>query len=410
MCHTFHCFSIILFTFSCVLQRSCQFFLLTVNLVLTLNFLIEVFHLKKVSHFFTQDLLFTLSLLVTIVSCFFGTPSIYSIDFKVIFCLFGLMLLLQNIEQLGILTYLSEKIIIHSTTTRQLIRNITLLSFASSMFVTNDVAILTFMPIYLTTVKKLNLPNRSTGAIFLIIAANLGSSFFPFGNPQNLFLFSYFSIPLPTFFRWSIVLLLISLLFLELACLFLPKKKLVDFSVTNQSISKKKTLFLFILGLFILSSIVDFFPYWLVIPSTSLLLFFYNPSSIKKVDYRLLGTFIFFFIAIGDFSKFTPLTNRLRQQFTSSIHTFFGSILLSQLISNVPAAILIAPFTEHVKALFWGVNIGGLGTIIASLANLIGYKIFKNHEPQKTQEFMWRFACINGLLLVGFIGIFYFLL
>lgn len=366
--------------------------------------------MKKIIHFFTQDLLFTLSLLVAIISCFFGSPSVQSIDFKVIFCLFGLMLLLQNIEQLGILTYLSEKLIVRSTTTRQLIRNITFLSFVSSMFVTNDVAILTFIPIYLTTVKKINLPNKSTGAVLLIIAANLGSAFFPFGNPQNLFLFSYYSMSLITFFEWSIVLLVISLLFLSIACFLIPQKRLTDFSMTDQPLNKPKTLFLSILGLFILSSVVDFLPYWLVVPSAFLLLLVYNSSSIKKVDYRLLGTFVFFFIAIGDFSQFAPLANLIRQQFTTATHTFYGSILLSQFISNVPAAILIAPFTNHVKALFWGVNIGGLGTLIASLANLIGYKIYKKYEPQKTKEFMWRFTWINGLLLIGFISIFYFLL
>lgn len=366
--------------------------------------------MKTVSHFFKQDLLFTLSLLIALISCFFGSPSIQSIDFKVIFCLFGLMLLLQNIEKLGVLTYLSEKLIIRSTTTRQLIRNITLLSFISSMFVTNDVAILTFMPIYLTTAKKINLSNQSLGAILLIIAANLGSAFFPFGNPQNLFLFSYFSLSLPIFFGWSVILLLISLLFLTIICLFIPKKKVTDFSGTNQQLDKKKTLFLSILGLFILSSVVDFLPYWLVVPTAFLLLFLYDRSSIKKVDYRLLGTFVFFFIAVGNFSQFSPLADLIRRQFTTAAHTFFGSIALSQFISNVPAAILIAPFTTHVKALFWGVNIGGLGTIIASLANLIGYKIYKTYEPKKTKEFMWRFTWINGLLLIGFIGIFYFLL
>ena len=380
------------------------------KLNISVNFLIEVLNLKKVSQFFTQDLLFSFSLLIAIISCFFGSPSVQSIDFKVIFCLFGLMLLLQNIEKLGILTYLSEKLIKRSTTTRQLIRNITFLSFVSSMFVTNDVAILTFMPIYLTTIKKINLPNKSIGAVFLIIAANLGSSFFPFGNPQNLFLFSYYSMSLPTFFEWSILLLLISLLFLFISCLFIPKEKIMNFSVTNHSINKRKALFLSILGLFILSSVVDVLPYWLVIPGTFFLLFFYDSSSIKKVDYRLLGTFIFFFVAIGDFSQFAPLADLIHRQFTTATHTFLGSIGVSQFISNVPAAILIAPFTDHVKALFWGVNIGGLGTIIASLANLIGYKIYKKYEPNKTKEFIWHFTWINGILLIGFISIFYFLL
>ncbi|WP_430605060.1 SLC13 family permease [Enterococcus sp. DIV0840] len=166
---------------------------------------------------------------MAIISCYFGTFSLNSIDFKVIFCLFGLMFFVKNIEKLGILNYFAEKMIDFSATSRSLIRNIVLLSFFSSMILTNDVAILTLMPIYLTIIKKFPaMENKIAGAVLLIVAANLGSSFFPFGNPQNLFLFSYFSLSTATFFEWSLILLLFSILVLLISFLLLKKERFLN--------------------------------------------------------------------------------------------------------------------------------------------------------------------------------------
>lgn len=146
--------------------------------------------MQRILSFFKEDVLFSLSLLIALISCFFGRFSLESIDYKVIFCLFGLMLWIKNIEKIGILNYLADQLIDVSKTNRSLIRNITFLAFFSSMLLTNDVAILTLMPIYLTMTQTLpKMKNKLTGAILLIIAANLGSSFFPFGNPKIYFYF-----------------------------------------------------------------------------------------------------------------------------------------------------------------------------------------------------------------------------
>ncbi|MGG5341348.1 SLC13 family permease [Enterococcus sp. AZ192] len=367
--------------------------------------------MKRIFSFFMHDLLFSISFLIALISCFFGTFSIESIDFKVIICLFGLMLLVANIEKLGVLTYLAEKLIDISTTTRALIRNITLLAFFSSMLLTNDVAILSLMPIYLTITKKVSdMSHKMTGAVLLIIAANLGSSFFPFGNPQNLFLFSYYSLTVGTFFSWASLLLLVSFSFLFLSFFWIKKTPIPNQEEPLPSIDQRKTNYLSLIGLVILVGVFDLFPYYIVIPIAVLLLSMYDFSSLKQVDYRLLATFIFFFIAVGNFSQLETISLLIKKQFTTSSATFFGSIAASQVISNVPAAILLAPFTTQTQALFFGVNIGGLGTIIASLANLIGFKIYKQYYPNQGKRFLLTFSLINLIFLLGFIVVFYFTL
>jgi Na+/H+ antiporter NhaD/arsenite permease-like protein len=367
--------------------------------------------MKRIVAFFTNDLLFSLSLLIALISCFFGKFSIESIDFKVIFCLFGLMLLVANIEKLGILTYLAEKLIDFSATTRALIRNITLLAFFSSMLLTNDVAILSLMPIYLTITKKIpDMKNKILGAVLLIIAANLGSSFFPFGNPQNLFLFSYYSLSTVTFFQWSLLLLIVSLVFLFLSFLWIKKSRIPKQMAPLPTLNKRKISYLSLIGLFILLGVFDLFPYYIIIPIAVILLGIYDVGTLKQVDYRLLATFVFFFVAVGNFAQLESVSLLIKKQFTTNSATFFGSIALSQAISNVPAAILVAPFTTQTQALFWGVNVGGLGTIIASLANLIGFKIYKQYYPNQSKEFLVKFSGINLIFLAGFAVVFRLLL
>ena len=366
--------------------------------------------MKRVYTFFAEDVLFSLSFVIAMISFAFGKFSFGSIDFKVIFCLLALMLFVKNLENLGILTYLADKMIDFSATTRSLIRNITILSFFSSMVLTNDVAILTLMPIYLTIITKFsNMENKILGAVLLIIAANLGSSFFPFGNPQNLFLFSYYSLSTLSFFKWSIVLLLASTLILMFSFLFIKKRPLPPQHNFVPAINKKKLFFLSMVGGFILLGVFNVIPYYFVIPTAVILLTIYDRDMLTQIDYKLLWTFIFFFIAIGNFAQVEVLSSFIKEQFTTSTRTFFGSIFVSQFISNVPAAILIAPFTEQSQALFWGLNVGGLGTIIASLANLIGFKLYKEYYPKQSNAFLLQFTAVNFIFLLCFILFFTFI-
>jgi len=355
--------------------------------------------MKKLIKFFCEDLLFSVSLLLAIIAVIWGRFSMQDINFKVIATLAGLMLVINGLDNSGILSYFGHILVRKSVSFRQLIRYIVLLSFFSSMFLTNDVAILTLLPIYLRLTRFI--PNRQAvllGTVYTIAAANLGSSFFPFGNPQNLFLYSYYKIPLLDFFYSTALLALISLAILMISIQFISKEPL-SLTVTDNQFDHKKTTVYGILMVIMIAGVLNIVDYLFTLAIFIAVIFFWQPKLFKTIDYRLLATFAFFFIIVGNISQSESLIHWLQSIFTSSKNTLLGSILTSQVISNVPAAILLAPFTKYHQSLLLGVNIGGLGTLIASLANLIGYKIVKLQVPNDRKYFTRHFYLVNVIYL-----------
>lgn len=365
---------------------------------------------KRMLAFFRTDRLFSISLLLALIACFFGTFRWSFIDFKVIFSLFGLMLVINGLEEAGLLRAFGQKLVEKSRNLRDLIRSIVLLSFFSSMFLTNDVAILTLLPIYLLLARKEQ--QRTSvllGAVYLIVAANLGSSLFPFGNPQNLFLFSYYQISLPQFMWTTGTFVGLSLLLL-LVSIQLIQKTPLEIALQEEPFEKKPALLN--TGLFVLMilGIFSVLPISIAVLVVAAVVWFSNKRLFAKVDYRLLLTFLCFFLIVGNIQDQSLVTDLIRPYFQETHRAFLGSILLSQGISNVPAAILIAPFTDLEKAVLLGVNVGGLGTLIASLANLIGYKLLKQARPKEAGTFQKLFFIVNVIFLLLLGSIVYLLL
>ncbi|MDO0920551.1 MULTISPECIES: SLC13 family permease [unclassified Enterococcus] len=365
---------------------------------------------KRMLAFFRTDRLFSISLLLALIACFFGTFRWSFIDFKVILSLFGLMLVINGLEEAGLLRAFGQKLVEKSRNLRDLIRAIVLLSFFSSMFLTNDVAILTLLPIYLLlTRKEQQHTSVLLGAVYLIVAANLGSSLFPFGNPQNLFLFSYYQISLPQFMWTTGTFVGLSLLLLLVSIQLIPKTPL-EIALQEEPFEKKPALLN--AGLFVLMilGIFSVLPISIAVLVVAAVVWFSNKRLFAKVDYQLLLTFLCFFLIVGNIQDLSLVTDHIRPYFQETHRAFLGSILLSQGISNVPAAILIAPFTDLEKAVLLGVNVGGLGTLIASLANLIGYKLLKQARPKEARTFQKLFFIVNIIFLLLLGSIVYLLL
>ncbi|MGG5372809.1 SLC13 family permease [Enterococcus sp. AZ196] len=363
--------------------------------------------MKKTANFFSENKLLSISLLLAVISSLIGRFSTDFIDDKVILSLFGLMLLIQGFEQVGLLRFIAQKLVHYSKNTRQLVQLMILLSLVGSMFLTNDVAILTLLPIYLKLLSILpKFKGRFLGSVLIIVAANLGSSFFPFGNPQNLYLYNYYHVPLGQFLSWMALVLLLSVMSLAVLSLLVAKDSLETISLEASQIDRKETFLLLGLMLVMILVVLDVLPYLWGIPLVALILLIYRRELFKKVDYGLLLTFVCFFIIVGNIGEAKFIRTFL--QALSGKQIYLAGLGLSQVISNVPAAFLIAPFTENQQAVILGVNIGGLGTLIASLANLIGYNLFRIYYPAKTKKFLGLFSAVNfGLLL--FLGtLFYF--
>jgi Na+/H+ antiporter NhaD/arsenite permease-like protein len=354
--------------------------------------------LRKLLTFFQDDLLFTISLALALLTSFIGRFDIHFIDFQVVLTLFGLMLTINGLEKVGLLRFVGEWLVSKSHTLRSLIRTIVLLSFFSSMILTNDVAILTLLPMYLMITKNIKERSVLLGAVYLIVAANLGSSLFPFGNPQNLFLFSFYDLPLTTFLQTTGLMALLSLLLLVGSIQLLPATTFTTKKDTHSFDKNATVLYLGLMVLMILG-IFQLIPFVVATIIVSLIIFIRQRELFTTVDYRLLGTFICFFIIVGNIKEQEQLIAIIQPIFQQEQQTFLGSIALSQVISNVPAAILIAPFTTFKKAVLLGVNVGGLGTLIASLANLIGYKLIKQSLPKEQKHFLKKFYQVNVLFL-----------
>lgn len=190
--------------------------------------------LKKIFFFFQSDLLFSISFFLALVASSFGRFDVHFIDFQVILTLFGLMLTINGLEKAGLLNFIGQRLLSKSHSLRALIRTIVLLSFFSSMVLTNDVAILTLLPMYLLITKGIQ-EQKSVllGAVYLIVAANLGSSLFPFGNPQNLFLFSFYNLPLTTFLQTTGMMVVLSLTLLVGSIQLLPASPLIIKKTTH---------------------------------------------------------------------------------------------------------------------------------------------------------------------------------
>ena len=336
---------------------------------------------------------------VTCVFVPFDSEYLGYFDFKTLTCLFCVLAVVCALKNISFFYLLARKIVKCFKNTRMCVLALVYITFIGSMLIANDMALLTFLPLgyfVLTTGHK----EKYMAFTFIMqnIAANLGGMLTPFGNPQNLYLYSKFEIPNLEFmsimappFIVSIILITVCGLFVKPEPLELKDKEL-NFDI------KKTSLYLV---LFALSIAIVFrgIPYWiglLVIPTV---LFFIDRDALKKVDYPLLLTFVFFFIFSGNMARI----GEVREFFSYLLdkNTLLFSVASCQCISNVPSAILLSQFTTDYQNLLVGVNIGGAGTLIASLASLITFREYTKHNPEKTLSYVGMFSAFNfGFLFI----------
>lgn len=358
-----------------------------------------------VKTFFTRDLTFTVSFIGAVISASWGTVALNFIDSKVILSLFGLMLTIEALKEKGSLRLLAQHFIQIAPTQRKLVQSLVALSFIASMFLTNDVTILTVLPIFLMIARGLlSLREAILGTVLIILAANLGSSAFPTGSPHNIVLYTHYHLNLYEFLRWMLPFQALSAVLLYVLSLWIPA---IPIQATTALTDKPKQQYLPYISLLILIAYTtNMIHGWYWVLFASLLVLYQFPKALKSVDYFLLMTFICFFIIVGNLSQNPWITNFLQTSVQDYRQTLWASAWVSQVMSNVPAAILLAPFTEQAKAMVIGANIGGMGTLIASLANLIGYKIFVMYYPQEKLRLLWWFSIVNFTLFLLFLGIF----
>lgn len=346
-----------------------------------------------------SDKMMLISFVIAMLTLFVGRPKASDIDLQTIGSLFVLMMVVQMFQLLGVFEKVAEFFTKYVKNTRELIQLFILLAFFSSMLLTNDVAILTLIPLLGITVKNVKL--KVVYPIVLIcLAANLGSAFLPTGNPQNLFLYTHYQLSLASFLKMGFILCFVSLFLLFIATFKIPKVNLIAKDFKHKIISKGKLTLAIIAMIIALLGVFRIIPLIVVVIMVIILSLLVSTKIIQTVDYSLLLTFVFFFIAVGNIKNLAVLVDGFKQLNNSSMGVYFSSIILSQGLSNVPTAILWAPFTKQVNALFLGTNIGGMGTLIASLANLLAYKQYKTYFKNDESSYMLVFTITNVIFLI----------
>ncbi|TMT00603.1 carboxylate transporter [Apilactobacillus kunkeei] len=355
--------------------------------------------IKTIFENIISDVVLKVVVAIFLIIAIFKPMNFKDIDLNTIVILFNLMLIISLVKRAKILAYISNSIINHVKTTRQITAYITITSFILSMFVTNDVAIITLVPLYILIAKRLKL-SIVYPTVLITIAANLGSAFTPIGNPQNVFLVEFYHISIMSFFSQSLILLVMGMASLIVLILFSENKPIQDTS--TELISINKIHLLMIGGLFILVLLSQFsiLSIWIDTIITSLVVEGFSPRSISDVDYSLLLSFVFFFLIVGMLSRIDIVVSLIHQFTQDGIHTYITSVITSQFISNVPASVLLSKFSADFTSIYYGVSIGGLGTLVASLANLLAYKQISLNVPQASGKFLKKFTFINIILLL----------
>ena len=328
--------------------------------------------MAKIFDFFKKEIVFSISLILAIISCFFARPSIDYINWDTIILLFAIMLIVVILKNLAIFEILVRKLLAKISNTRELVFILVFTCFFSSIFITNDVSLIIFVPFSILAFKKVGRIDLIILTVSLqTIAANVGCMVLPIGAPHNIVMYTVSHIPFESFLMLLLPYILVSFIFLIIVLFFVPADKIslpkfnrVEFDGNNFF----KRVFL-------------------------------------GIDYYLLLTFIALFILIGNLESI-PFFNLLFKSCIVGNEVLWG-ILSSQVISNVPAAMLLSGFSTNYESIIVGINIGGFGTLIASMANLISFKILVREFDSFKSRYLVVFTALNIVLMIILVGVYF---
>lgn len=321
------------------------------------------------------------------------------IDLKTLSCLFCVLAVVCAFKNIDFFYILACRIVEAFHNLRAAVIALVYITFIGSMLIANDMALLTFLPLGYFVLSSTG-KEKYMAFTFVMqnIAANLGGMLTPFGNPQNLYLYTKFNIPNGEFVSIMFPPFIISIALITLCCLFVKKEEL-HLEERKVSLDPKRTILYSALFVLAIAIVFRGIPYWLglvIIPSV---LLFVDRDALKKVDYPLLLTFVAFFIFAGNMSRIGIVRDLF--SFLLEKSTLIFSVLSCQFISNVPTSILLSEFTENYRDLLVGANIGGVGSLVASLASLITFREYTNHNPGGARRYIAVFSAFNfGFLLI----------
>ncbi len=340
---------------------------------------------------------------LALISCFIVRPDseyLGYFDFKTLTCLFCTLAVICALKNIRFFTITAKKIVKYAGNTRTLALALVYITFIGSMFLANDMALLTFLPLGYISLSATG-KEKYLAPIFIFqnIAANLGGMLTPFGNPQNLYIYTKFNIPTLEFMGIMVLPFVLSIILFTVCCFFIPREALELTDKDDEKTDPKKAVFFLVLFAFAILTVFRVVPYYICLPVTFFAVFFTDKKALLKVDYPLLLTFVCFFLLAGNVSRIEIVSSFFASLLDKS--TLLTAIGSCQVISNVPSAILLSEFTVNYKELLLGVNIGGVGTLISSLASLITFREYTSHVKGKTLSYLGLFTALNfGFLII----------
>ena len=357
----------------------------------------------RIREFFKKETVLCIAAVCAVLTMLLVPPDasyIGYIDLRVLCLLLCLIAVVEGFQSCGVFRWLAFRLLEKSGGGKTLGFILVMLPFFSSMLVTNDVALLTFVPFTLMLLGQIGCGSSVISVLVLqTVAANLGSMATQVGNPQNLYLYSAYSLSVGEFFSVTLPLTAISFVLLAAAALKVLPNKLPKFELTRESLSDPKKLVVYtVLFLLCLLTVFRVLPYPMLTALVIAALAVMEPKLLKKLDIALLATFVCFFVVSGNLGRVEAVRSFLQTLLEKN--TLLTSAAASQVISNVPAAVLLSGFTDSWRELLEGVNIGGLGTPIASLASLITLKIYLRSKNANAAKFMAVFTVVNVIGLV----------
>ena len=378
---------------------------------------------KSIFSFIKSEAVLTASWILAIASMFFVPPDekyLDYIDWRSLSILWSLMVIMNVFKQNGFFNLLAEKLISsingkngaeakrQDKKTFLLISSLVFLCFFLSMAITNDVALITFVPFAIMILE--GSPLLIPTIVLQTVAANLGSMLTPVGNPQNLYLFALGNFSVPDFITLILPYWISSFILLIAAIFLVTKIQRGPVGIQSRSGSEIKssgipifkTIVFSVLFVIALLTVSRLIPFYILAALTLVCSLILQRKAFFKADYFLLLTFIGFFIFTGNMARI-PTINVLLKKLVEGHEMILGT-LASQVISNVPAALLLSGFTENIRALVLGVDIGGLGTLIASMASLISFKFYAKTEGSRPGRYLLYFTAVNIIFLAVLIA------
>lgn len=322
-------------------------------------------------------------------------------DWHTLLCLWAMLATLNALRGIGLFRRGAQRLVERFSSARSVVLGLSLITFVGSAFLTNDLALITFLPLSISVLVSAKQEQLIPFTLTMqTLAANLGGMILPFGNPQNLFLFSYYHLGLGEFMHALAVPFAASLALILICCLFVkPDPLTVTCKPAKPYDRGRLTLYLALFASVILG-ILNLVPYWAACGAAIAVLLIADPKSVSHVDYGLLFTFACFFVFSGNLTRI-PAVQELLTGMVQNRGAFIVGVISSQVVSNVPSAILLAPFTSDWEGLLLGVDIGGVGTPIASLASLITLSAYSRCQLGNTTRFVLLFEAFS----FGFLAI-----